>query len=62
MAIFASTLLLIIPAGIPLLFLSQVDSTTGLVVLIGTSVCMLLLNAIVLVALMRWFRAMVQDG
>ena len=60
-AIVPAIILLTLPAAVPLFFLGQVEETTNKLVLIGTAVCMALLNVMLMVALLRWFKKLKQE-
>lgn len=61
-AIIPAVILLTLPAAVPLFFLGQVEETTNKLVLIGTAVCMGLLNVMLMIVLVRWFKRLKQDG
>lgn len=60
-AIVPAIILLTLPAAVPLFFLGQVEETTNKLVLVGTAVCMALLNVMLMVVLIRWFKRLKQD-
>ncbi len=60
-ALIPAVILLILPAAVPLFFLGQADGSTNKMVLVGTTVCVALLNVVLIVALVRWFKRMKQD-
>lgn len=56
--VVASAVLLLGPALIPLFFMGSAEGTTNLAVLGATSLIVLLLNAVLLLVLSRWFKKM----
>lgn len=60
-AIIPAVILLTLPAAVPLFFLGQVEETTNKLVLVGTTLCVALLNVMLIVVLLRWFRRLKQD-
>lgn len=56
--ILASAVLLLLPALIPLFFLPQAEAGGNVMMLVGLSVTVLVLNIGLLVVLIRWFRSL----
>ena len=56
--ILASAVLLLLPALIPLFFLPQAEASGNVMMLVGLSVTVLVLNIGLLVVLIRWFRSL----
>ena len=60
--LFASVLLLLLPAGIPLFFISQTDEPAVIAIFLGTSVMVILLNVLMLRFILRWVKRMSQQA
>jgi hypothetical protein len=51
-------ILLTLPAAVPLFFLGQAEGTGNQMVLVGTTVCVGLLNVMLIVVLIKWFKGL----
>ena len=58
----ASAMLLVLPAAIPLFFISQTDEPVVIGIFVGTSVVLVLLNVVLLVGISRWLKRMVNQN
>ena len=60
--LLAAALLLALPALIPLVFLHEAEATISKIVLVSTSLCVALLNVMVLVTLRKWSRSLEKNS
>ena len=60
--LLASALLLALPALIPLVFLHEAEDTISKIVLASTSLCVALLNVMVLMRLRKWSKSLEKES
>ncbi len=60
-ALLPAIILLTLPAAVPLFFLGQAEGPGNQMVLVGTTVCVGLLNVVLILVLVRWFKRLKQD-
>lgn len=60
--LFASVLLLLLPAAIPLFFVSQTDEPAVIGIFVGTSLMVILLNVLMLRLILRWVSRMAKQA